>query len=120
MGKLLLEKPTARYKQDQQASAQIKSKKLMHILCFLDTTQLLISIQQYLFVSSPIFKINVVNLFFFFFFCSLGPHSWHMQVPRLGVESEPAYATGTTTADDPSRVCDLPHSSQQLRIPDPL
>ena len=26
--------------------------------------------------------------FFFFFFCFLGPHPWHMGVPRLGVESE--------------------------------
>ena len=25
----------------------------------------------------------------FFFFCFLGLHPWHMQVPRLGVESEP-------------------------------
>ena len=23
---------------------------------------------------------------FFFFFCSLGPHSWHREVPRLGIE----------------------------------
>ena len=25
---------------------------------------------------------------FFFFFVFLGPHLWHMEVPRLGVESE--------------------------------
>ena len=24
----------------------------------------------------------------FFFFCFLGPHSWHMEVLRLGVQSE--------------------------------
>ena len=24
----------------------------------------------------------------FFFFVFLGPHPWHMEVPRLGVESE--------------------------------
>ena len=59
-------------------------------------------------------------LFFFFFF--LGPHLWHMEVPRLGVESElhlPAYTTAIAT-QDPSRVCDLHHSSQQFRISDPL
>ena len=42
----------------------------------------------------------------------LGPHLWHMEVPRLGVKSElqlPAYATAAATWD-PSRVCDLPHS----------
>ena len=26
--------------------------------------------------------------FFFFFFCFLGPHPQHMEVPRLGVKSE--------------------------------
>ena len=26
--------------------------------------------------------------FVLFCFCFLGPHSWHMGVPRLGVESE--------------------------------
>ena len=32
----------------------------------------------------------------------LGPHQWHMEVPRLGVESELhllAYTTATTTQD---------------------
>ena len=41
-----------------------------------------------------------------------------MEVPRLGVESElhpPAYTTATATWD-PSRVCDLHHSTQQRRI----
>ena len=45
-----------------------------------------------------------------------------MEVPRLGVESElqlPAYTTGTATWD-PSRVCNLYHSSRQHQIPDPL
>ena len=27
------------------------------------------------------------SLLFFFFFDFLGPHMWHMEVPRLGVES---------------------------------
>uniref|UniRef100_A0A8D1DAL5 Uncharacterized protein n=1 Tax=Sus scrofa TaxID=9823 RepID=A0A8D1DAL5_PIG len=60
--------------------------------------------------------------FFFFFFCFLGPLLWHMEVPRLGVESElqlPAYTTATATPD-PSRVCDLHYSSQQRRILNPL
>ena len=41
-----------------------------------------------------------------------------MEVPRLGVESElqpPAYARATATRD-PSRVCNLHHSSRQSRI----
>ena len=45
----------------------------------------------------------------------------HIDVPRLGVELElhpPAYTTVTATWES-SRVCDLLHSSQQHRIPDP-
>ena len=59
-------------------------------------------------------------------FCLLsffsGPHSQHMKVPRLGVESElqlPAYATATATWN-PSHVCNLHHSLQQRRILNPL
>ena len=63
-----------------------------------------------------------------FCFCFLGPHLWHMEVPRLGVESElqlPAYATATATGDpsyttpqltavpDPSRAFSVHCSSQQ-------
>ena len=55
-------------------------------------------------------------------FCFLGLHTWHMEVPRLGVESELqllAYTTATAPWD-PSRVFDLYYSSWQRRIPDPL
>ena len=33
---------------------------------------------------------TAIFLFFFFlsFFCFLGPHSWHMEVPKLGVKLE--------------------------------
>ena len=40
--------------------------------------------------------------FFFFFFFFLWPHPWHMEVPRLGVESKlqlPAYTTATAMLD---------------------
>ena len=60
----------------------------------------------------------------FLFFCFLGPHSQHLEVPRLGSELDlqlPAYNTATATATpDPSPVCDLHHSSQQCRILNPL
>ena len=55
---------------------------------------------------------------FFFFFLAL--HLRHMEVPRLGTESElqlPAYATVTAT-QNPSRVCDL-HTPQRTATPDP-
>ena len=41
-------------------------------------------------------------LIFFYPFFFLGPHLWHMEVPRLGVKSKlhlPAYATATATQD---------------------
>jgi len=54
------------------------------------------------------------------FFVFLGPHPQHMEVPRLGVESElqlPAYATAMP---DPSHICDLHHKSWQRQILNPL
>ena len=56
----------------------------------------------------------------FYFF--LGLHPWHMEVSRLGAESElqlPASATATATWD-PSHICDAHHSSQQRQILNPL
>ena len=56
-------------------------------------------------------------MFIYFLF---GVHQWHVEVPRLGVESElqpPAYATATA---DPSQVCDFYHSLQQHQILNPL
>ena len=62
--------------------------------------------------------------FLFFFFLFLGPHLWHMEVPRLGVKSKlqpPAYTTATPPPGR-SCVCDLclHHSSWQQRILNPL
>ena len=46
---------------------------------------------------------DYVPFFFFFcFFCFSGLHSWHMEVPRLGVKSELqllAYVTATAMWD---------------------
>ena len=57
-----------------------------------------------------------------FFFCFLGSHPWHEEVPRRGVESELqllAYTTAIAT-EDPSHVCNLHHRSQQYQILNPL
>ena len=57
-----------------------------------------------------------------FFLVILGPHSWHIKVPRLGVESEPqllVYTTATAMLH-PSCVFDLHHSSGQRLILNPL
>ena len=58
----------------------------------------------------------------FFFFCFLGLHAWHMEVPRLGVESELkllAY-TAATVMRDLSCICNLHHSSGKCQILNPL
>ena len=54
-------------------------------------------------------------------FCVLGLLPRHMEVPRLGVESElqlPASTTATGMRDW-SCLCDLPHSSRQCLILNP-
>ena len=54
-----------------------------------------------------------------FIFIFLGPNPRHMEVPRLGVESELqllAYTTATATPDL-SHVCDI--HPQLTEIPDP-
>ena len=45
----------------------------------------------------------------------LGPHPQQMEVPRLGVESEPQLQAYTTAISvwDPSHICDLHHTSKQ-------
>ena len=59
---------------------------------------------------------------FIFFFCFLGPYPWHMEVPRLGTESELQLLAYTTTIAtwDPHHICNLHHSSLQCWNPDPL
>ena len=62
------------------------------------------------------------SFFLSFFFGFLEPHLWHMEVPRLGIESElklPAYTTAVAMWDL-SLVCHLRHSSRQLQILNPL
>ena len=68
----------------------------------------------YIFARPFIFKL-------FIWFCFLGPHLWHVEVPRPGVESElqlPAYPTATATWDL-SSVCDPHHSSWQCQVLNP-
>ena len=60
--------------------------------------------------------------FFFFLFFFLGPPPQHVEVPRLGVESElqlPAYVTATAMRDL-NHVYDLRHSSCECQILNPL
>ena len=82
-----------------------------------------------LYSQNLIFSLDLLHLvfFFFFFFWSfvlLGLQLWHMEVPRLGVQSEmqlPSSTTATAIAmRDRSRFCDLHHSSRQCQILNPL
>ena len=69
-------------------------------------------------------KSTTVQFFFFsfLFFVFLGSHLQHMEVPRLGTESELqllAYTTNTAIPD-PSHICNLLHSLQQHQILNPM
>ena len=62
------------------------------------------------------FQIPRSNFFFFFLLFRATP--MHMEVPRLGVQSElqlPAYTTVPATLD-PSYICNLHHNSRQRQI----
>ena len=61
-------------------------------------------------------------LYFFGLFVFLGPHPRHLEVPRLGIESElqPLAYTRAIAMPDPSCIFDLHHSSRQRRIHNPL
>ena len=71
-------------------------------------------------VGRPVVGGHLLHHFFFFPF--LEPHPQHMEVPRLEVSSElqlVAHATATAM-QDPSRICNLRHSSWQRWILNPL
>ena len=57
-------------------------------------------------------------LFLFGLFVFLGPHLWHIEVPRLRAKSELQLLAHTTATamPDPSHVCHLHHSSRQCRL----
>ena len=54
------------------------------------------------------------------FFLEGRAHMWHIEVPRLWVESELQLEAYATAMQDPSHVCDLYHSSWQCQILNPL
>ena len=58
-----------------------------------------------------------MGAFFFFFFCFLGLHPKHLEIPRLGVESDLQLLAIATATQDPSRVCDLHHRDSYAGSP---
>ena len=53
-----------------------------------------------------------------FFFLRL--HQRHMEVPGLGVDSEPQLLAYATATPDSSHICDLHHSLWQCQVLNPL
>ena len=75
--------------------------------------------KNFYFEKNPTANNFYFNFLFFFFFVFLGAHLWHMEVPRLGVESElelPAYTTVTATQDPSPHLRPTP---QLTATPDP-
>ena len=67
-------------------------------------------------------KTHITSAVFSFLFGFLGSQLQHMEIPRLGAESELQLLACTiaTATQDPSRVCSLHPSSQQCQILNPL
>ena len=96
--------------------------KQKSVLFFYKSCRRFIDWTQHNLISPLLMNVQLFHLFIYFNFTFLGPHSQHMEVPKLGVTLElqlPAYATATATRD-PSHVCYLHHSSRQCWILSPL
>ena len=59
-------------------------------------------------------------ILFSFFFVFLGLHLQHMEVPKVGVDSELQLLAHPTAMRDPSHACNLHQSSWQCWILNPL
>ena len=51
-----------------------------------------------------------LHFIYLFIYLFLGPHLWHVEVPRLGVKLELQLQAYTIVTPDPSHICDLHHS----------
>ena len=86
-------------------------------------TGFVVSFFQLLHKNCLVAVLTLLKFFFFFFFltvCFLGPHLWHMEVPRLGVELElqlPVKATATADAGSRPHLWPTP---QLMAMLDPL
>ena len=73
-------------------------------------------VDSYLWFFFFLFLFTFIYLFIYLFiyFCFLGLHPQHMEVPRLGVNSELQPLAYATTMQDLSCVCGLQYSSATL------
>ena len=98
---------------------------LLHLtLCTQCASSFLQSISLNQFLKPPeevkLLIMSHINIAFFFSFSCLRATLWHVDVPRLGAESELQLPAHTTAMPDPSHVCDIHHTSQQRYILNPL
>jgi len=79
------------------------SYKWNYTICSFCDLLLSITFSKFIHVVVCISTSGLFFFFFSFFFFFLGPNPWHMEVPRLGVQSElrlPAYTTTKTAMRD--------------------
>ena len=94
----------------------------IQILIYLPSCEIITITGIEYFYQPFIFFMSILVLFFFFLFLIFGLHLSHLEVPRVGAESElqlPAHTTATATPDL-SHVCDLYCNSQLRWILNPL
>ena len=72
-------------------------------------------------IGSCFFVFYFLKIYLFIYFCFLGPHLWHTEIPRLGIQLELQLLACTTATpmQDLSQVWDLHHSSQVTLDPQP-
>ena len=93
-----------------------------HLLAIVNNTARNIAVHMSFQISSFVSLAKYPKMELWIHLLVLRPHLWHMEGPRLGAESEPqlpAYTTATAMPD-PSRVCDVHHSSWECWIFNPL
>ena len=92
---------------------------MLEVLSSFSNSQFCIYHRLFFFMVLPYVLIGIFRRYVYkYIYSCLGPHLQHVEVPRLGVQSElqlPAYTTATATWD-PSRLYDLHHSSQPRQI----
>ena len=113
-------------KREKMGGAKTSLSKEIYRLGFVQTFHSSIAILFYavhLFFPVPLYKYSFFFYYFYYFFLFLflsffflGLHPWRMEVPRLGVESEPLLPAYATAIQDPSHICNLHRSSEQHGI----
>ena len=117
--------PRIKYKPELQPIPQLQQCQFLNVLCWVGPRMEPMPPQRQAgsFTHCATAGNPILSFFLFLVFLPfLGPLPRHMEVPRLGHESElqlPTYAKATATRD-PSCICNLHHGSRQHWILNPL